>query len=150
MRLWWSGEARPMALRPYSSMAEVLTVRVSQTFTVSSCSTRNIPVVLNAADKVDGSFRIFPTYGYGDRELKFRVLDSTDTSQLSHPVLLDLGTVVNGASFDFTAARSGNHVLEFDNECGPAGSNSQKEIQLTYEITYAPVASSKPNATPVT
>ena len=115
-------------------LAEVLAVHVSQTFTVSSCSTRNLPLVLNAADKVHGSFKIFPTYGYGDKELKFRVLDNTYTSQYSQPIILDLGTVVNGASFDFTASRSGNHVLVFDNECASPGSNSQKEIQLTYEI----------------
>ena len=131
-------------------LAKVLAVHVSQTFTISSCSTRNLPLVLNAADKVLGSFQIFPTYGYGDKELKFRVLDSTNTSQHSQPIILDLGTVVNGASFDFTASRSGNHVLVFDNECGSSGSNSQKEIRLTYEITKPAVTFSKPNAAPVT
>ena len=130
-------------------LAEALAVHVSQTFTISSSSTRNLPLVLSAADKVHGSFQIFPTYGYGDKELKFRVLDSTNTSQYSQPIILDLGTVVNGASFDFTASRSGNHVLVFDNECGSSGSNSQKEIRLTYEITKPAVTFSKPNAAPV-
>ncbi len=134
---------------PYPSMAEVVAVHVSQTFTVSSCSTRNISIVLNAADKVHGSFRIFRVYGYGDKELRFRVLDRTDTSQLSQTILLDLGMVANGASFDFTAGRSGGHTLVFDNECGSSGSNSQKEIQLTYEITNLVITSSKPSATPV-
>jgi len=132
------------------TLAEVLAVHVSQTFTISSCSTRNLPLVLNAADRALGSFQIFPTYGYGDKELKFRVLDSTDTIQYSQPIILDLGTVVNGASFDFTASKSGNHVLVFDNECGSSGSNSQKEVRLTYEITNPTVAFSKPSAVPVT
>jgi len=131
-------------------LADVLAVHVSQTFTISSCSTRNLPLVLNAADRVLGSFQIFPTYGYGDKELKFRVLDSTDTRQHSQPIILDLGTVVNGASFDFIAGKSGNHILVFDNECGSLGSNSQKEIRLTYEITNPTVAFSKPSAAPVT
>ena len=131
-------------------LAKVLAVHVSQTFTISSCSTRNLPLVLNAADMVLGSFQIFPTYGYGDKELKFRVFDTTNTSQHSQPIILDLGTVANGASFDFTASRSGNHVLVFDNECGFPGSNSQKEIRLTYEITKPAVTFSKPNAAPVT
>ena len=130
-------------------LAEALAVHVSQTFTISSCSTRNLPLVLNAADRVLGSFQIFPTYGYGDKELKFRVLDTTNTSQHSQPIILDLGTVVNEASFDFTASRSGNHVLVFDNECGSSCSNSQKEIRLTYEITKPAVTFSKPNAAPV-
>jgi len=130
-------------------LAEVLAVHVSQTFSVSSCSTRNLPLVLSAAERVLGSFKIFPTYGYGDKELKFRVLDSTDTSQPPQPIILDLGTVVNGASFDFTASRSGNHVLVFDNECGASGSNSQKEIRLTYEITNPTVTLSKPSAASV-
>lgn len=136
-------------LYPWIS-AEVPAVHVSQTFTISSCSTRNLPLVLNAADRVLGSFQIFPTYGYGDKELKFRVLDSTDTSQHSQPIILDLGTVVNRASLDFTASKSGNHVLVFDNECGSSGSNSQKEIRLTYEITNPTVTLSRPSAAPVT
>jgi hypothetical protein len=131
-------------------LAEAPAVHVSQTFTISSCSTRNLPLVLNAADRVLGSFQIFPTYGYGDKELKFRVLDSTDTRQHSQPLILDLGTVVNGASFDFTVSRSGNHILVFDNECGSSGSNSQKEIRLTYEITNPTVAFSKSSAAPFT
>jgi len=131
------------------TLAEVLAVHVSQTFTISSCSTRNLPLVLNAADRVLGSFQIFPTYGYGDKELKFRVLDSTDTIQHPQPIILDLGTVVKGASFDFTASKSGNHVLVFDNECGSSGSNSQKEIRLTYEIANPTVALSKPSAASV-
>jgi len=130
-------------------LAEVLAVHVSQTFSVSSCSTRNLPLVLSAAERVLGSFKIFPTYGYGDKELKFRVLDGTDTSQHPQPIILDLGTVVNEASFDFTARGSGNHVLVFDNECGASGSNSQKEIRLTYEITNPTVAFSKPSAASV-
>ena len=132
------------------TLAEALAVHVSQTFTISSCSTRNLPLVLNAADRVLGSFKFVPSYGYGDRELRFRVLDSTDTIQYSQPIILDLGTVINGASFDFTASKSGNHVLVFDNECGSSGSNSQKEIRLTYEITNPTVAFSKPSAAPVT
>ena len=140
----------PMVPVPYPwTLAEALALHVSQTLTVSSCSTTNLPLVLNAADIVHGSFKIFPAYGYGDRELRFRVLDSTDTVQYSQPIILDLGTVVNGASFDFTARNSGNHVLVFDNECGSSGSNSQKEIRLTYEITNPTVAFSKPSAAPV-
>lgn len=123
-------------------------VHVSQTFTVRSCSTSNIRLVLNAADKVHGSFRIFRAYGYGDKELKFRVLDKTETSQLSQPVLLDLGIVANDASFDFIVARSGNYLLVFDNEPSSSSSNSQKEIQLTYEITN-PAVTSRQDATPV-
>ncbi len=121
-------------------LPEVLAVHVSQTLTVSSCSTTNLTLVLNAADKVHGSFKTFPTYGYGDKELRFRVVDNTDTNQHAPPIILDLGTVVNGASFDFNASRSGNYVLVFDNECTSSGSNSQKEIQLTYEITNPTVA----------
>ncbi len=100
MDLWKFGKWLAMVPLLYPWMlAEVLAVHVSQTLTVSSCSTRNVPLVLNAADRVLGSFQIFPTYGYGDKELKFRVLDSTNTSQYSQPIILDLGTVVNGASF---------------------------------------------------
>src|SRR3990172_10003435 len=100
----------PMVPVPYPwILTEALALHASKTFTVSSCSTTNLPLVLNAADTVHGSFKIFPAYGYGDKELKFRVLDSTDTIQYSQPIILDLGTVVNGASFDFTASRSGNH-----------------------------------------
>jgi hypothetical protein len=130
-------------------LAEALAVHVSQTFTVSSCSTTSLLLVLNASDTVHGSFKIFPAYGYGDRELRFRVLDSIDTIQYPQPIILDLGTVVNGASFDFTARNAGNHVLVFDNECGSSGPNSQKEIRLTYEITNPTVALSKPSAASV-
>lgn len=126
---------------PDPSNGEAPVVYVSQTFTVSSSSTSNIRLVLNAADKVHGSFRILRAYGYGDKELKFRVLDKTETSQLSQPVILDLGIVANDASFDFTAARSGNYLLVFDNEPSSSTSSSQKEIQLTYEISNAAVTS---------
>lgn len=136
----------PMVPVPYPLLAEALVLHVSQTFTVSSCSTTNLPLVLNAANTVHGSFKIIPTYGYGDRELRFRVLDSTDTGQHSQPIILDLGGVLNEASFDFTARNSGNHALVFDNECGSSGPNSQKEIRLTYEITNPIVAFSKPSA----
>lgn len=124
-----------MGSLPDSSKGEVLAVHVSRTFTVSSCSTNNILLVLNESDKVHGTFRIFRAYGYGDKELKFRVLDKTETSQLVQPVLLDLGMVANDASFDFTATRSGDYVLVFDNEPSSSSSNSRKEILLTYEIT---------------
>lgn len=122
-------------------------VHVSQTFTVGSRATNNIQLVLNAAAKVHGSFRISRTYGYGDKEVKFRVLDMTETSQLSQPALLDLGVVANEASFDFTVARMGNYFLVFDNEPSSSTSNSQKEIQLMYEITN-PAAAPRQEAIP--
>jgi hypothetical protein len=120
---------------PPRSNQEVPVVHVSQSFTVNSCSTSDIRVVLNAADKVRGSFRIFRAYGYGDKELKLRVLDTTKSSEPSQPVLLDLGTVVNEASFDFTAGKSGDYLLIFENKPSSSDTNSQKDIRLKYEIT---------------
>jgi hypothetical protein len=123
-----------METLPDQSNGEVPVVHVSQSFTVNSGSTSDIRLVLNAADKVHGSFRIFRAYGYGDKQLKFRVLDNTETSKLSQPILLDRGMVVKEASFEFTAGGSGDYVLVFDNGPISSDSNSQKEIQLTYEI----------------
>ena len=132
----------------HSSNEEEQAVHVSQSFTVNSRSTSNIRVALNAADKVQGSFRISRAYGYGDKELKFKVLDTTETTRPSQPALLDLGTVVNDASFDFTAGRSGDYLLVFDNKPSSPDSNSQKEIDLTYEITN-PAITSRRDPTPV-
>lgn len=123
-----------MELLADPSSGEVPAVHVLQTFMVGSRSTINIRLVLNVSDKVQGSFKILRVYGYGDNELKFRVLDETETS---HPVILDLGTVVNDVSFDFTVAKSGGYLLVFDNEPSSSISNSQKEIQLSCEITSA-------------
>jgi len=129
-----------MEALPNRSNEEVSVVRVSQSLTVTSGSTSDIRLVVNAADKVHGSFRILRAYGYGDKALKFRVLERTETSRSSQPAVLDLGTVVNEASFEFTAAKSGDYFLVFDNEPISSDSNSQKEIQLTYEITHASYA----------
>jgi hypothetical protein len=131
----------------HPSNKEELAVHVSQSFTLNSRSTSSIRVALNAADKVQGSFRICRAYGYGDKELKFKVLDTTETTRPSQAALLDLGTVVSDASFDFTADRSGDYVLVFDNKPNSPDSNSQKEIQLTYEISN-PAITSRQDATP--
>jgi hypothetical protein len=109
-------------------------VRVSQSFTVKPRSTSNIRVALHAADKVHGSFKIFRTYGFGDKESNFKVVDTTGTAQ-PQPVLVDLGTVVDFGSFDFTAGKTGDYLLVFDNNLGSSDSKSQKEIQLSYDIT---------------
>ncbi len=113
-------------------------MRVSQTLTIEPGSASNVRLALKVADRVHGSFKIFRVYGYGDEELKFRVIDETERSEASKPVL-DLGIVANDSSFDFTAGRSGSYLLEFDNEPSSAGSRSKKEIQLSYEITTASV-----------
>lgn len=125
----------------HRSNQEAPVVHVSQSFTVNPCSTSDIRLVLNAADKVRGSFRILRAYGYGDKELKFRVLDTTKPSKPFQPVLLDLGTVVNEASFDFTASKSGDYLLMFENKPSSSDTSSQKDIQLTYEIINTAVTS---------
>ena len=137
-------------MEPLSHLSdeEVVVVHVSQSFTINSRSTSDIRVVLSVADKVHGSFSIFRAYGYGDKELKFKVVDATETTRPSQPVVMDLGTVVNDASFDFTAGRSGDYLLVFDNKTSSSDSSSQKEVQLTYEIT-SPAVTSRHDATPL-
>ncbi len=120
---------------------EEVPVHVSQTLAIDSGSMSKVRLVLKVADRVQGSFRIFRAYGIGDRELKFRVLDTTETSQASKPVL-DLGIVAGDSSFDFTASKSGSYLFEFDNEPGSSTGKSRKEVQLTYDITN-PAARSK-------
>ena len=125
----------------HSFNEEVPPVRTSQSFPVKSGSTIEIHLVLNASDKVHGSFKILRAYRYGDKELQFKVLDTTETARSSKPVLLDLGKVENDVSFDFIAGSSGDYLLVFDNKPSSSESNSQKEIQLKYEISNLPIKS---------
>ncbi len=128
-------------MEPLSDLSNEVPVHVSQTLAIDPGSMSKVHLVLKVAHRVQGSFRIFRAYGYGDKELKFRVLDATETSQASKPVL-DLGIVAGDSSFDFTADKSGSYLLEFDNEPGSSSGRSQKEVQLTYDITN-PAARSK-------
>ena len=111
---------------------EIITAEEMELISVTAGGRSTFTVNLQVGQKCWGTISID---GENENDIDFYVQNPEGV------MILDLGRVSQGDSFDFTAQENGAYILNFENDFSLIGS---KVVTLTYKLSLTPIAGIDP------